>query len=171
MRRFHWPDGLLVVGSVALGSGRCGDEPEPVEAAVSSSAQGAWVGRWRRRVRPWSAIGQDRPLWPPHPSRRKRLCSSGCPAAPGNGGPTGGGRCEVSWWLRLRRRAPTNRCNFAADAIAIRRHAASWGFAVHLASKNGYEPSALPNGQMADLPEDVLDCACGLYLSDPTAWT
>ena len=50
-------------------------------------------------------------------------------------------------------------------------YAASWGFAIYLASKNGYEPSYLPNGQMAGPPEDALDCACGLYLGDPTAWT
>ncbi len=50
-------------------------------------------------------------------------------------------------------------------------YAASWGFAIYLASKNGYEASALPNGQLAGLPEDALDCACGLYLGDPTAWT
>jgi hypothetical protein len=49
-------------------------------------------------------------------------------------------------------------------------YAASWGFAIYLAS-NGYEPSALPNGQLAGLPEDALDCACGLHLGDPTAWT
>jgi hypothetical protein len=49
-------------------------------------------------------------------------------------------------------------------------YAASWGFAIYLASKDGYEPSLLPNGQMAGLPEDALDCACGLYLGDPTAW-
>ncbi len=49
--------------------------------------------------------------------------------------------------------------------------AASWGFAIYLASKDGYEHSFLPNGQMAGLPEDALDCACGLYLGDPTAWT
>jgi len=50
-------------------------------------------------------------------------------------------------------------------------YAASWGFAIYLHSKNGYEPSVLPNGQLAGLPEDPLDCACGLYLGDPTAWT
>jgi hypothetical protein len=50
-------------------------------------------------------------------------------------------------------------------------YAASWGFAIYLASKSGYEPSALPNGSMAGPPEDALDCACGLYLGDPTAWT
>ena len=50
-------------------------------------------------------------------------------------------------------------------------YAASWGFAIYLASNNGYEPAALPNGQMAGPPEDALGCACGIYLGDPTAWT
>ncbi len=50
-------------------------------------------------------------------------------------------------------------------------YAARWGFAIYLASKDGYEPSVLPNGQLAGMPEDALDCACGLYLGDPTAWT
>ncbi len=46
-----------------------------------------------------------------------------------------------------------------------------WGFAIHLASRDGYEDSVLPNGQPAGTPEQALDCACGLYLDDPTAWT
>jgi DDE superfamily endonuclease len=37
-----------------------------------------------------------------------------------------------------------------------------------LASKDGYEESALPNGALAGAPEDPLDTACGLYLNDPT---
>ncbi len=49
--------------------------------------------------------------------------------------------------------------------------AARWGFAVYLASSNGYQDSALPTGTFAGTPEDTLDCACGLYLGDPTAWT
>ncbi|MDN5769254.1 MAG: hypothetical protein L0H78_26080 [Humibacillus sp.] len=49
--------------------------------------------------------------------------------------------------------------------------AARWGFAIHLASKNGYQDSVLPSGAFAGTPEDALDCACGLYLGDPTAWT
>jgi len=49
--------------------------------------------------------------------------------------------------------------------------AARWGFAIYLASKNGYEDSILPNGYTAGPPEDALDCACALYLDDPTAWT
>jgi len=48
--------------------------------------------------------------------------------------------------------------------------AARWGFAIYLASKDGYEVSALPTGVFAGAPEDALDTACGLYLGDPTAW-
>ena len=46
----------------------------------------------------------------------------------------------------------------------------TWGFAIHLASRNGYEDSVLPSGQPVGTPEEALDCACGLYLGDPTAW-
>lgn len=49
--------------------------------------------------------------------------------------------------------------------------ATRWGFAIYLASKDGYQLSALPTGDFAGTPEDALDTACGLYLSDPTAWT
>ncbi len=45
-----------------------------------------------------------------------------------------------------------------------------WGFAIHLASRDGYEDSFLPNGLPAGTPEETLDCACGLYLGDATAW-
>jgi hypothetical protein len=46
----------------------------------------------------------------------------------------------------------------------------NWGFAVYLASKNGYEDSILPHGSFTGTPEAALDCACGLYLNDVTAW-
>ena len=49
--------------------------------------------------------------------------------------------------------------------------ATRWGFAIYLASKDGYQDSALPTGTFAGTPEDALDTACGLYLGDPTAWT
>ena len=49
--------------------------------------------------------------------------------------------------------------------------ASRWGFAIYLASKDGYQDSVLPTGQLAGSPEDALDTACGLYLGDPTAWT
>ena len=48
--------------------------------------------------------------------------------------------------------------------------ASSWGFAIYLASKDGYERSVLPTASFAGTPEEALDCACGLYLNDPTAW-
>jgi hypothetical protein len=47
----------------------------------------------------------------------------------------------------------------------------SWGFAIHLASRDSYEDAALPSGYPVGTPEEALDCACGLYLNDPTAWT
>lgn len=46
-----------------------------------------------------------------------------------------------------------------------------WGFACYLASSDRYEPSILPTGAFTGTPEDALDCACGLYLGDPTAWS
>jgi len=46
-----------------------------------------------------------------------------------------------------------------------------WGFACYLASKDGYEPSVLPNGSFTGPPEHALDTACGLYLGDMSAWT
>ena len=45
-----------------------------------------------------------------------------------------------------------------------------WGFAVYLASKDGYEDSILPRGNFMGPPEEALDCACGLYLNDISAW-
>ncbi len=49
-------------------------------------------------------------------------------------------------------------------------YATTWGFAVYLASRDGYENSILPSGRPAGTPAETLDCACGLYLNDPTAW-
>jgi hypothetical protein len=49
-------------------------------------------------------------------------------------------------------------------------YANRWGFAIYLASKGGYEDSVLPSGYPAGTAEEALDCACGLYLNDPTAW-
>lgn len=41
-----------------------------------------------------------------------------------------------------------------------------WGFAIYLASKDGYQNSILPSGLTAGTPEEALDCACGLYLDN-----
>jgi hypothetical protein len=49
--------------------------------------------------------------------------------------------------------------------------ASLWGFAIYLASKDGYQDSVLPSsGLPVGTPEEALDCACGLYLADPNAW-
>lgn len=48
--------------------------------------------------------------------------------------------------------------------------ASRWGFAIYRASHDDYEDSILPSGAFAGTPEEALDCACGLYLNDPTAW-
>lgn len=48
--------------------------------------------------------------------------------------------------------------------------ASRWGFAIYRASHDDYEDSFLPTGSIGGSPEEALDCACGLYLGDPTAW-
>lgn len=48
--------------------------------------------------------------------------------------------------------------------------ASQWGVALYRASHDDYQDSVLPNGRLAGSPEEALDCACGLYLNDPTAW-
>ena len=42
---------------------------------------------------------------------------------------------------------------------------------IYRAIHDDYQDSILPDGQRAGSAEDALDCACGLYLNDPTAWT
>ncbi len=46
-----------------------------------------------------------------------------------------------------------------------------WGFAIYRASHDDYEDNLLPGGSPTGTAEEALDCACGLYLNDPTAWT
>jgi hypothetical protein len=45
-----------------------------------------------------------------------------------------------------------------------------WGFAIYTWSGMRYEDSVLPTGAWEGTPEQALDCACGLYLRDPSAW-
>ncbi len=46
--------------------------------------------------------------------------------------------------------------------------ASRWGFAIYLASKDGYQDQILPTGFTAGTPEEALDCAAGLYLDHTT---
>ena len=48
--------------------------------------------------------------------------------------------------------------------------AAHWGFAVYRASYDDYDKSLLPSDLPFGTPQEALDCACGLYLDDATAW-
>ena len=48
--------------------------------------------------------------------------------------------------------------------------ASRWGFALYRASHDDYQDNYLPTGDTTGSPEEALDCACGLYLSDPTIW-
>ena len=48
--------------------------------------------------------------------------------------------------------------------------ATTWGFAIYQASSSTYHDSVLPSGLHVGTPAEALDCACGLYLNDPTAW-
>jgi len=50
-------------------------------------------------------------------------------------------------------------------------YATTWGFALYRASHDDYEDNYLPSGSPTGTAEEALDCACGLYLLDPTAWT
>jgi len=49
-------------------------------------------------------------------------------------------------------------------------YASTWVFAIYRASHDDYQDNYLPSGQPSGTPEEALDCACGLYLADPTAW-
>ncbi len=46
----------------------------------------------------------------------------------------------------------------------------TWGFAIYRASHDDYEDTLLPTGMLAGSAQEALDCACGLYLNDPSAW-
>ena len=59
------------------------------------------------------------------------------------------------------------------DPVAGLRYGGSasrWGFAIYRASHHDYQDNVLPSGEFAGTPEEALDCACGLYLNDSTAW-
>jgi hypothetical protein len=45
--------------------------------------------------------------------------------------------------------------------------ASRWGFALYLATQEGYRDQILPTGFTAGTPEEALDCAAGLYLHNP----
>ena len=48
------------------------------------------------------------------------------------------------------------------------RSATTWGYAIYRASHDDYVDNVLPSGSCTGTAEEALDCACGLYLNDPT---
>jgi hypothetical protein len=86
-------------------------------------------------------------------------------------------------WPQIRQLHIRHRAGFAyvdaeladgtVEKLVRLRYAGSantWGFAIYLYSKDGYEDSFLPNGHSAGTPEQALDCGAGLYLNNPAAW-
>ena len=45
-----------------------------------------------------------------------------------------------------------------------------WGFAIYQASSESYDDTLLPDGSPSGTPQQALDCALGLYLTDPSSW-
>jgi hypothetical protein len=50
--------------------------------------------------------------------------------------------------------------------LRYQRSAHLWGFAIYLASRDGYQDSVLPNGLPIGTAEDSLDCVGDLYLTN-----
>ncbi len=50
--------------------------------------------------------------------------------------------------------------------LRYQRSAHLWGFAIYLASRDGYQASVLPDGNPVGTAEDALDCAGDLYLTN-----
>ena len=57
-----------------------------------------------------------------------------------------------------------------ATRLCYAGSATTWGFAIYRASHGDYDKSLLPTGLPFGTPQEALDCACGLYLGDTTAW-
>jgi hypothetical protein len=74
-----------------------------------------------------------------------------------------GGFAYVDGQLSSGEVLPLCRLRYAGSANLL-------GFAIYLASRDSYQDSVLPSCLPVGTPEEALDCACGLYLADPSAW-
>lgn len=72
--------------------------------------------------------------------------------------------------IRLRGRRAHDGTTLPLFRLRYNGSATTWGFAIYRASHEDYEPSFLPTGYPVGTPQQALDCACGLYLTDATAW-
>ena len=107
----------------------------------------------------------------PHPRQPRTASRSACACTPAAGGPrwTRSTSATAARFAYLDGHLPDGEV-MPLCRLRYGGSASSWGFAIYLASRDGYEDSILPTGHTAGSPEEALDCACGLYLNDPTAW-
>jgi hypothetical protein len=109
--------------------------------------------------------------WPGHPSRPKPRCANAWPPERASAGPN---------WPASRSAGTASSTYIAGQLpggttlplcrLRYTGSAGTWGFAIHRASHDDYQKSVLPSGYPAGSLQEALDCACGLYLSDTTAW-
>lgn len=127
----------------------------PARGAVSDTPV---YGAGSRRAQAATRVDQDQPASTPDPPRRITLAvlGRGQRALPRR-------VCLHRWATGRRRTPPLCRLRYGGSASI-------WGFAVYPAGRDGYEDNFLPSGLPAGSPEEALDCACGLYLNNPTAW-
>ena len=119
-----------------------------------------FIGSLTQTVRssPVGRVHAAQPAAAPERARRRPLAcawpGSRCATAPDS--PTSTAACPTATVLKLCRLRFSGRLH-------------TWGFAIWLASRDGYEENLLPTELPAGSPEEALDCACGLYLGDPAA--
>ena len=110
-------------------------------------------------------------IWPSHLSPPRPRCASDWPPARSERWPQLAGItvryhgefAYVTGQLPDGTTLPLMRLRYAGSAT-------TWGFAIYRASHDDYDKSVLPSGYPAGSPQEALDCACGLYLGDTTAW-
>ena len=120
------------------------------------------TSRWDQAS--WRDATRDPPV-------HQDLTGSAAPPAPAAAlARPGWRRCLFPQPVCLPRRRPPRGGGPAAVPAAVRRLSQPVGFAVDLASRDGYQDSVLPSGLPVGTPKAALDCACGLYLNDPSAW-
>jgi hypothetical protein len=77
---------------------------------------------------------------------------------------------DEAWLHRLSRMLNLPLTAMPLFRLRYNGSATTWGFAIYRASHDDYENSYLLSGYPSGTPQEALDCACGLYLNDCTAW-
>ena len=110
-------------------------------------------------------------IWPSHPSRPRPRSARSWPPGRRERWPQLAG-IDVRWhgqFAYVSGQLPDG-TSLPLFRLRYADSASTWGFAIYRASHDDYEKSVLPSGWPAGTPQEALDCACGLYLGDHTAW-